>query len=704
MVDAALDQKFQEAQQLQVAGRLGEAEKVCRDLLVSYPEQPDVLHLLGMIVFQAERLEEATELVRRAVALKPMRSAYHTNLGVILATQGRNEESAVAFRQSLALKPGQASAWNNLGNVLRNQGKLDDAIAAYRQVLNVDINNPEVHYNLANVLSERGDYEEAISGFRRSIALRPGYAEAYNNLGGVLHSAGQLDEAIIAFDQSLRLNPNNAKAHYNKGFALQTQGRADEALRCYRRALALRPDYAEAYNNLGNVLHETGELDEAMASYQQAIVVRPGHAKAHGNIIQLMNYRQTAGAAVIAEEVRRWNEQHVRPLKKLIVPHDNDPNPNRRLRIGYVSSDFRDHVSAFFLDPLLRSHDHQKFEIFCYSQAPSTDGYTQRFTQYADRWRDTLRLGEEQLAEQIRRDRIDILVDLKLHTQENRLLVFARKPAPIQLSWLGYPGSSGVETIDYRFTDRFLESNVAASNEGEQPIVLPDCFWCYDPLASEPDVNELPALAGGPVTFGCLNSFSKVSDKILDIWIRLLLEYPNSRLMMLVPQGPTRQKLVEKFAKAGVDVLRLELLNRHSRPDYLRLYHRVDLALDTLPYNGHTTTLDALWMGVPVVTLPGDSPVGRGGLSILSNLGMTDWIAGDADQYIAIAKGWAGDLPKLAEVRRGLRPKLMSSPLTDAKRFAGNFESAYREIWKKWCAQQTTPQATQQATQKNAHP
>jgi predicted O-linked N-acetylglucosamine transferase (SPINDLY family) len=390
----------------------------------------------------------------------------------------------------------------------------------------------------------------------------------------------------------------------------------------------------------------------------------------------------------LAEEMRLWNQHHAAPLKGQIIAHDNDRDPDRRLRIGYVSPDFYAHVSEYFLDPLLKNHDHKKFEIVVYADVRRPDESTKRFEGYADLWHLTYGMDDQTLADRIRQDKIDVLVDLKLHTVGNRLLVFARKPAPVQTSWLGYPGTTGLDTMDWRLSDRFLEppegpATVAAAS-AERAAYLPDCFWCYDPMASEPSVNALPAKTAGFITFGSLNTFGKINDMTLELWLATLKAVARSRLLLLAPPGSARRRVSDKFRAAGVDANRLEFLDRLPRPRYLRTYQRIDICLDTYPCSGHTTSFDALWMGVPVVSLVSPTVMGRATFSQLSNLNFQELAALRPEDFVSIAAKLAGDLPRLAELREGLRKRMVESPLMDGPRFARGVEAAYRQIWKNW--------------------
>ncbi|HXE54825.1 MAG TPA: hypothetical protein VN541_17525, partial [Tepidisphaeraceae bacterium] len=375
-----------------------------------------------------------------------------------------------------------------------------------------------------------------------------------------------------------------------------------------------------------------------------------------------------------------------RPLARFIPRHDNDPNPDRRLRIGYVSPHLSSHVVGLYFLPLIANHDHTRFEIFCYSDLPRPDAMTERIKSHADHWRTTCGTSDEQFCDLVRRDRIDLLIDLTMHMDENRMLAFARKPAPVQATWLGYPGSTGLETMDYRISDPYLDPpETDESLYSEKTIRLPHCYWWYDPPSDAPAVGSLPAERNRFVTFGNLGNFTKVNPKILDLWAAVLRALPSSRLLMLAPTGAARDRMIGQLESKGIERARLEFTERIGRLAYLNLYNRIDIGLDSFPYNGHTTSLDSLWMGVPVVTLAGQTAVSRGGASILSNAGLTDLIANDADQYVQIARELAGDLARLAQLRCDLRTRMQRSPLTDAARSARHMEAAYRLMWRNWC-------------------
>jgi protein O-GlcNAc transferase len=401
----------------------------------------------------------------------------------------------------------------------------------------------------------------------------------------------------------------------------------------------------------------------------------------------------------LAHELQRWSVFHARPIHPLDRGRNIDTTPGRRLKIGYVSPDFRHHCAASFLLPLLAWHDHEQFEIHCFAGVIRPDDMTERFIALADRWHRTIGWSDEEMARQIREQKIDILVDCTLHMAGSRLLVFARKPAPLQITWLGYPGSTGLSAIDYRFTDPHLES-LDARADAEEPYRLPETFWCYDPLQERSgfgdagkrplDGNEPPYQSKGFITFGCLNNFCKINERLLRTWARVLRAVPTSRLILLAPAGSPRRWVLEVLGTEQIECSRVQFESSRSRPDYLRLYHQIDIALDSFPYNGHTTSLDALWMGVPVVTLAGASPVSRAGVCQLTNLDLPELIAHDAGQFVEIAASLAADLARLRELRKTLRDRMEHSPLMDANRFARNMEKAYRELWQRMVQNSST--------------
>jgi predicted O-linked N-acetylglucosamine transferase (SPINDLY family) len=602
---------------------------------------------------QAGRLAQAEKLYRQVLSLEPRHAEAMHYLGALATQGGRHDIAVELIRQSIALNPHSAVAHSNLAVALRENGQLEGAIAAAQIAVALDPEFPEAHNTLGVTLKLNRQNEQAIAAFAQAITLRPHYPEALSNLGNVLRDVGRLNEAVEAFHRAIALNPNHAKAHNNLGVTLRDQGRLDEAIAAFRRVIELQPELVAT----------------------------------HSNLVYLMHYHPGYDAKTIVAELRAWNRLHAEPLKPHIQAWPNDPDPKRRLRIGFVSPDFRNHVVGRNLLPLFGEFDRQRFEIICYAQVLRPDEITAPFQQCAAAWRTIVGVSDEQVARQIRQDRIDILVDLSLHSAQNRLLLFARKPAPVQATFAGYPGSTGLTAIDYRLSDPYLDPpDMDESVYSERTVRLPDTFWCYDPLdCSDIPVNALPALEIASITFGCLNNFCKVNDTMLAIWAEVLRQVRGSRLLLLAKQGDHRERTLAFLAGQGVEAGRVEFLDPRARRRYLELYHRIDLGLDSFPYNGHTTSLDSFWMGVPVVTLVGQTAVARAGWCQLSNLGLTELAAGDREQFVRIATELANDIPRLSELRATLRERMERSPLMDAPRFARNIEAAFREMWRTWC-------------------
>ncbi len=634
------------------AGRWPQAEQIARQVVQAEPAHAGAFHLLGLIAAQTGRLDQAVEFLGAAVRIRPDLADAWNVLGIARIQRREPAEAAAAFRLAVEARPDLVMAHNNLGNVLR----------------------------------ELGDLDAAAESFRQAVRIRPDLAEPYNNLGNTLLQLGRLEEAEISLRRALELRPNSPDIAFNLGLVLWKLDKVEEATACNRRVVQLNPGHADAHANLGNGLMECGDLDEAVAEHRTALRLRPGAAQVHSNLIRTLLYHPACGMEDILAECRIWNERYAVPLRGEIRPHLNTADPDRRLRIGYINADFRNHADAFFLIPLLSNHDRDQVNVFCYSDVRRPDALTSRFRGLADTWRDILGLPDARVAELVRQDRIDILVDLKLHTADNRLLVFARKPAPLQVSWLGYPGTTGLATIDYRLTDPYLDPpGLFDDPSPEESIWLPETFWCYDPLADGPEVSDLPSLATGVTTFGCLNTPAKINDGCLVQWAHLLEKMPVSRLLVLAPRGRARDRIAAALTREGVAGSRVEYVDKRPRGDYLRLYQRIDVALDPWPYNGHTTSLDAAWMGVPTVTTIGRTVVGRAGWSQLCNLGLKDLAAATPVEAIELAARLAADRPRLAELRRTLRDRMARSPLMDAPRFARGIERAYREIWRQWC-------------------
>jgi protein O-GlcNAc transferase len=701
-------------QALQALGRCDEAAGAYRRVLKIDPDSADAYCALGDALYSQRDYGNAIAAYESAVHLRPDSFDALNNLGICRQRSGHLAQAAAAYRHALTLRPGNTICMGNLGAVLREMGDNDQAIEVLRTVVGLEPqrashainlaialcqrrdfaaaaallraalvhepNNAEAAFNLGNALHGLGQSRDAILQYRRALALRPSYAEALNNLGNAYKELGEFSAALAAFEAAICLRSDDTIAMNNLGCLLRTLGRLDEAEDILRRGLAVDPRHAALCDNLGNVLKDAGELDEAIDLFRKALDVDPGNSATHSNLAYALSF-QSAEAQPILDECVLWNHRFAAPLYPMERLQQLGIAANRRLKVGYVSPDFRDHCQSLFTVPLFSHHDHSAFEVFCYSSVARPDEYTRRIASYTDVWRDVRPLSDAALCDVIRGDRIDILVDLTMHMANGRPLVFARKPAPIQIAWLAYPGTTGISAIQYRLSDPRLDPDEFDSHYSERTLRLADSFWCYDPLTDQPDVNLLPALERGYLTLGCLNNPCKLTNDTLQLWDGVMRALPRARLLLMAPAGRHRERLLQRLAAFDIAAQRVDFVEFRPRALYLRSYHDIDFGLDTIPYNGHTTSLDAFWMGVPVVTRVGRTCVGRGGHSQLFHLGLPDLAAETDAAFVSAAVALGNDLPRLAGLRSQLRARLRGSPLMDAGRFARDIEHAYLQAW-----------------------
>lgn len=536
--------------------------------------------------------------------------------------------------------------------------------------------------NLGVTHERAGRLAEAAECYARAAAMKPDWPDPYANLGNVLRKLGRLEAAEPHLVRALALNPDHAKARNFLGIVFFNSGRLSEAAVAFRRAVELRPHDFEAQNNLGMALTRLGDAGGAIAALRRSLERRPD-PYVHSALLFTLHYDPSASSRQIFEEHLRWSALYADPLRDQILPHANDRSPDRRLRVGYVSADFREHTRSRFVEGVLANHDRAAFEVFCYSDVRTPDAVTARLRGMSDIWRATVDLNDAQLAELIRADRIDVLVELTGHMAGHRLLTFARQPAPVQISYPGYPNTTGLSTIDYCLVDADRDPPGAEELYTERLIRLEPTSQCYEPTDQQLPVGLPPHERTGRITFACLNKAIKVNSEVSAVWARALNLVPDARLILLSNEGGER-RLVEEFGRNGVGAERLEFVGRLPRSEYLALHDRIDVNLDPWPYNGHTTLLDGLWMGVPSVVLEGRARVSREGSAAMRLMGLSSLVAESAEEYALIATRLACDLPTLRELRRTLRDRLKASPLMDACGLVRRIEAAYRRCWSAW--------------------
>jgi len=682
------------------------------------------------MAFQSGRLDAAAELVAQALQLAPTNAAWHADLALVLQAQNRMADAAAAYSEALRLRPEFAEAQAAIGHVFTHLDRLDDAVRHCREAVRLRPDLPAGHNNLGNALMRSDRTEEAAVCYERALKLKPDLAEAHNNLGLVRAGQGRTDEAMACYRRALQLKPGYSDAHYNLGNALKDQGQLQEAMASYREALRFNPGYLEARNNLGNILKDQGRLADAAACYRQALQLvsnsaeaytnlgtallalgeidaaidchrkaltcssTPGLARsdlrtklaiAHSNLLLALHYRSGVTLRELAAAHAEYEQRHAVPLRSVWRPHENLREPDRKLRLGFVSPDLRRHAIANFVISFIENLDDSQADVICYNDWPTPDDFTARFRAASADWRDVFGWADDRLAEKIRDDRIDILFDLTGHTAHNRLLVFARKPAPIQVTWCGYSDTTGLTAIDYILADRYLIPPEFETYYSERPLRMPEGFLCYTLPAGAPDVTELPALCHGHVTFGSSNNPAKIRPPVIATWAAILDRLPTARLVLqyrAMDDPAVKGRLSRLFEEHGIAMSRVQL--RAHASDLLAQYQDVDIALDPFPYNGCTTTAEALWMGVPVVTLVGEPFVSRHSLSHLSSVGLTETIADSPADYVERAVRLAADLPRLAELRAGLRARVATSSLGDGRRFANDLLGLLRDAWREW--------------------
>jgi predicted O-linked N-acetylglucosamine transferase (SPINDLY family) len=605
----------------------------------------------------------------------------------------RQEEAQSASTRAvgtsaLTAKPDYAEACNNLGAVHYAQGKFDVAAESFRQATLLKADYAQAHYNLGLAYKAQGQLDAAAESYHRAVSLKPDYVEAHNNLGNVLQAQGKLDAAVASFQKALSIKPDYADALGNLGNVLHAQGKFDAAIDCYHKAISIKPDYSDTHSNLGNVFKDQGKLDAAIESYRRALALKPDYFIAYSNLLFALGLHSGCLPAQYLAEARNYGSKVLAQAEPYthwpIRPAGPGMGP---LRVGLVSEDLKNHPVGFFLENVLAHINPARIELVAYPTQPMEDDLTVRIKPRFSAWSPIVGLSDKAAAQKIHADGIHILVDLAGHTGQNRLPVFAWKPAPVQVSWMGYLASSGIPGMDYLLADPVSVQESQREHFTETVWYLPDSLYCFTPPVASARLapTSLPALRNGYITFGCFQNTSKVTDAVLAVWGRILQLLPQARLRLQIKQlkeQDEREHMQQRLARAGVGPERVMMEGTVlSREGYLATHVEVDIILDTFPYPGITTTCEALWMGVPTLTLAGNTLLSRQGASLLTCAGLQDWIASDEQDYVARALAHAADINQLTQLRAGLRQSVLDSPLFDAPRFALSLEDALQDMW-----------------------
>jgi len=605
----------------------------------------------ALALIKEKKLEEARALLLQLTRADRMYPEIWMALGAVYGWLGNFIESEKCCRKAVELRPGHVESQYNLGVALRDQGK----------------------------------FEEAVDVFRQVIVIEPGYELAYDSLADALVKINRLDDAIQVFREIVQCWPAKVEAYGSLATILQMSGKAEEAIRVAKQAIELNSKFHAAYDVIGNACIAMGEYEDGNKWQRKGLEIFPHDSRRHSNLLLSLNYLPHPDRDQVFREHCEWGKKHSIASKDL-RGFRNLRDADKTLKVGYVSPDLREHSVAYFLEPILRASSGGDLEIFCYSDMPRPDKVTLRLKGLSDHWCDSHGLTDQQLSNQILNDEIDILVDLSGHTANHRLRLFSMRPAPIQMTYLGYPNTTGVEEIQYRITDTLVDPVGEDKYYTEELLRLPGCFLCYQAEENCPELSPLPE---GPIVFGSFNNLAKVNDNVIELWARTVLSVEDGRLLMKNPSlsdPDVRSRYLEKLLAHGLSGDRIELIGHTpTRRAHLELYSRMHIALDTFPYNGTTTTCEALWMGVPVITLAGHYHAGRVGASLLNAAGYPTLVAGSEADFIRIAGDLSVDKPQLAELRGGMRGRVLASRLCDADIFVSELAAAYRRVWYRWC-------------------
>lgn len=670
--------------------QLGHAQRAREAIakgLAHQPQSADLWYFLGNLQSHAGDKSQALQSYDRALALQPGHAGALNNRALALQALGRLDEALQDWRAAIAAQPAYASAHANLGAALKARGDYAGAARACNQAILLEPGHAEAHNTLGAVLKEQGELAAAEHSLRQALALRPDHAETWTNLGVVQHEQERHEDALQSHRRALALAPAAADIHCNLGASQQALGQLDAAVQSFEQALRLKPGHIESLNNLGSALLALGRHDDALARWREALALQPDFLAGHSNVLFAMCFSQPLTAAQYLAEARAFGQRamaRARPFTDWPAAHAR--SAAMPLRVGLVSGDLGMHPVGFFLESVLAHLQDQAIELVAYTTTAQEDAVTARLKPCMAVWRSLVGLGDEAAARRIRDDGVQVLIDLSGHTAHNRLPVFAWKPAPVQLSWLGYFASTGLPTMDYLLADRWSVPPQRQADFSETLWYLPDTRLCFSaPESGRPIVpGPLPALKNGHLNFGCLQNTAKLNDRVLALWGRIFLALPQARLTLQSRQlkdAAVRERLSARLAAAGIAPERVTLAGSVSRDDYLAAHQSLDIMLDTFPYPGGTTTCEALWMGVPTLTLAGESLLARQGASMMHCAGLPQWVAGSEDEYFERALAHAADLDGLARLRAGLREQVLASPLFDARLFAARLQEALLGMW-----------------------
>ncbi|XP_044507572.1 probable UDP-N-acetylglucosamine--peptide N-acetylglucosaminyltransferase SPINDLY isoform X2 [Mangifera indica] len=684
---------------LKLAGKTQEGIQEYYDALRIDPHYAPAYYNLGVVYSEMMQYDMALSCYEKAALERPLYAEAYCNMGVIYKNRGDLESAIACYERCLAVSPNFEIAKNNmaialtdLGTKVKLEGDINQGVAYYKKALYYNWHYADAMYNLGVAYGEMLKFDMAIVFYELAFHFNPHCAEACNNLGVIYKDRENLDKAVECYQMALSIKPNFSQSLNNLGVVYTVQGKIDAAASMIEKAIVANPTYAEAYNNLGVLYRDAGNITLAIEAYEQCLKIDPDSRNAGQNRLLAMNYINEGHDDKLFEAHRDWGGRFMR-LFPQYTSWDNPKDPERPLVIGYVSPDYFTHSVSYFIEAPLVYHDYENYKVAVYSAVVKADAKTVRFREKVlkkgGKWRDIYGIDEKKVATMVREDKVDILVELTGHTANNKLGMMACRPAPVQVTWIGYPNTTGLPAIDYRITDSLADPPGTKQKHVEELVRLPECFLCYTPSPEAGPVSSTPALSNGFITFGSFNNLAKITPKVLQVWARILCAVPNSRLVVKCKPfccDSVRQRFLSTLEQLGLESLRVDLLPLILlNHDHMQAYSLMDISLDTFPYAGTTTTCESLFMGVPCITMAGSVHAHNVGVSLLSKVGLPHLIAKNEDEYVRLALQLASDITALSNLRMSLRELMSRSPVCDGQNYMRGLESTFRNMWHRYC-------------------
>lgn len=688
-------QKLHIARSLHQKGLFNEAVNICRDILLASPDDCNALQILATIAIQTNHFEDAVVLYGKLLNFNPSHPSLLNNHAIALMEIGRPIEALHGFDKAISVKHDFPEAYYNRGMVLMRHKHYKESVISFDKAIALKENYADAYSNRGNALRNMKQYQDALLSYDKALAINPTFTEAYNNRGNTLVELKRYKEALESYDRAIVLNQNYAEAYYNCGNMLLKIKSYDDAIERYEKAIKVKPDFAEAYHNRGHVLSELAMFEKAEKSYRQALLIKSDYSEVYSNLLFMMNYSFTANPIQILSEARQFEKIFLsaddlssqNAVQNKFSLHNKHPS---RLRVGYVSGDYRQHAVSYFVEQLFAMHDRSRFEIFAYTTNDQHDSVTQQLQCTVDHWVELIELSDAESVQRIQDDLIDVLIDLSGHSAHNRLGIFTRRAAPVQAHYLGFMGSTGITAMDYWIGDRFVTPEENDAHFSETVWRLPRTWVSYSGSKDAPETVWSPSNEG-TVLLGSFNNLKKITPATLALWAKVLIALPEAKLLLKtegLAQSSNRKRILESFASYGIVSDRIELQDHQSTTAWtahMASYNCLDLALDPVgAVGGGTTTCDALWMGVPVICLEGDRMASRMTASMLHAISQSDWIAKNEEEYIAKVVTLARDVEGRILLRSTQRSRMAQSTLCDTKGLVKALEDAYDAMFNRW--------------------